>query len=180
MLIAIRGYRTTPGRVLWGRLTVAAAPGVGLLIYSTYVYDLTGNPLQWAEQHAAWGRVYRGLDALVADRIQYIQANGLYDYASTLGLDMINAFAVIFAIGSVWPVFRRFGAPYAAMVLLNVLVPLTVGGVLSMGRLTSTIFPMFLWLGAAIPARHRSSWFIGFAMLQALFAITFFTWRPLY
>jgi hypothetical protein len=180
VLIAIRGHRTTPGRVLGGRLVVAAAPGVGFLIYSAYVYYLTGNPLQWAAQHAAWGRVYRGLDALVVDRIQYIQANGLYDYASTLGLDMINALAVIFALGSVWPVFRRFGAPYAAMVLLNVLVPLTLGGVLSMGRLTSTIFPMFLWLGAAIPARHRSSWLIGFAMLQAVFAVTFFTWRPLY
>ena len=144
------------------------------------MYFLTGHPLQWAAQHAAFGRVYRSLDALVGDRIDYIQINGFYNYASVLSLDMINAIPVIFALGSVWPVYRRFGAPYAAMILLNVLLPLLMGGVLSMGRVTSTIFPIFLWLGAAVPSRHRPGWLMGFAMLQALCAIAFFTWRPLY
>lgn len=179
-MMAIRAYRTTPWSVLAMRLAAAAAPGVGLIVFSTYVYFLTGNPLQWAAQHAAWGRVYRGLDALVLDRVHYVQVNGLYDYASTLGLDMINALATIVALASAWPVFRRFGAPYAVMILLNVLVPLTMGGVLSMGRLTSTLFPAFLWLGAAVPVHHRTSWLLAFAMLQAVFAIAFFTWRPLY
>jgi hypothetical protein len=65
------------------------------------------------------------------------------------------------------------------MILLNVLLPLLMGGVLSMGRVTSVIFPIFLWLGAAIPAHHRSGWLVGFAMLQAVCAVAFFTWRPL-
>lgn len=179
-LMAIRGYRTASWDILAKRLTAAAAPGVGLIVFSAFVYFLTGNPLQWAQQHAAWGRVYRGLGALVFDRVHYVQINGLYDYVSTLGLDMVNAVATIFVLASVWPVFRRFGAPYAAMILLNTLVPLTMGGMLSMGRLTSTIFPTFLWLGAAVPVRHRTSWLLVFAMLQAVFAIAFFTWRPLY
>ena len=75
---------------------------------------------------------------------------------------------------------RRRDAEYAALIVVNVLPPLIFGGVLSMGRLTSVLFPTFLWLGAVIPANHRSSWLVGFAMLQALFAIAFFTWRPLY
>ena len=87
---------------------------------------------------------------------------------------------VIFMLGSVWPVYRRFGVPYVALILLNVLLPLTMGGLLSMGRVTSVIFPTFLWLGAVVPARHRTGWLVGFAMLQALCAIAFFTWRPLY
>ena len=97
-------------RTLAVRMAAAAAPGIGMLIYSTYIYFLTGNPLQWAAQNAAWGRVYRGLDTLVGDRIQYIQHNGLYDYASTQWLDMIQTIAVLFVLGSVWPVYRRFGA----------------------------------------------------------------------
>jgi hypothetical protein len=39
---------------------------------------------------------------------------------------------------------------------------------------------IFLWLGSAIEPRYRAGWLMMFAMLQALFAITFFTWRPLY
>lgn len=59
-------------------------------------------------------------------------------------------------------------------------VPLLAGGTLSLGRITSVLFPTFLWLGAVIPASHRSAWLIVFAMLQGLFAAAFFTWRPLY
>ena len=106
--------------------------------------------------------------------------HGLYNYASTLSLDVLNASAVVFALASVWPVYRRLGLPYAAMILVNVLLPLTFGGVLSMGRVTSVMFPSFLWLGASIPAAQRSGWLVGLAMLQALCAIAFFTWRPLY
>jgi hypothetical protein len=31
-----------------------------------------------------------------------------------------------------------------------------------------------------VPPRHRTAWLMGFAMLQGLGAIVFFTWRPLY
>jgi hypothetical protein len=51
---------------------------------------------------------------------------------------------------------------------------------LSMGRVTSILFPVFLWLGAAIPAHHRTAWMVLFASLQALVAMMFFTWRPMF
>ena len=93
---------------------------------------------------------------------------------------MMQAFAVIFVLVSVWPVFRRLGLAYAAMILVNVLPPLAMGGLLSMGRVTSVLFPTFLWLAAVIPPTHRFGWIALFAMMQALCAILFFTWRPLY
>lgn len=178
-IMAIRQLRS-PWRMVVARVAAASAPGVGMLIFSAYIYSLTGNPIQWATQHAAWGRVYRGLGSLVGDRIKYVEINGLYDYASTLSLDVLNASAVVFVLASIWPVYRRLGMPYAAMILVNVLLPLTFGGVLSMGRVTAVMFPAFLWLGASVPATHRGGWFIGLSMLQALCAIAFFTWRPLY
>jgi hypothetical protein len=190
LLIAIRplwaqGWRPTlPPAFGWPRLAdriaAAAAPGVGMLIYSTYIYFLTGNPLQWAAQNAAWGRVYRGLDTLVTERIHWIGQDGLYEYASTRTLDMLQAVAVVFALICVWPVFRRLGLAYATMILVNLIPPLAMGGLLSMGRVTSVLFPIFIWLAAAIPATHRFGWIAGFAMMQALCAIMFFTWRPLY
>ena len=76
--------------------------------------------------------------------------------------------------------YRRFGLPYAVFIILNLLPPMSAGGMLSMGRVTSVLFPVFLWLGAAVPAHQRTAWIVGFAMLQGLVAVMFFTWRPLY
>jgi len=168
----------------WSRLAArtaaAAAPGIGMLIYSTYIYFLTGNPLQWAVQNAAWGRVYRGLGTLIAQHGQRISDHGLYEYAATRTIDAIQVVAVLFMLVTVVPIYRRFGVPYAAMIVVNIIPPLLMGGLLSMGRLTSVLFPTFLWLGAAVPVTHRPSWLAVFAMLQALCAAVFFTWRPLY
>ena len=163
-----------------GRVGIAAMPGIGMLMYSAYIYTLTGDPLQWAKQNAAWGRVYRGLDAVVAERLLYVQHYGLYEYATSRSLDMLQGIAALFVLGSVWPVYRRFGLPYSVLLVVNVVMPLLMGGLLSMGRVTSVLFPTFMWLGAAVPAHHRVGWLIGFTLLQALAAIMFFTWRPLY
>ena len=182
-LIAIRPVwqgRAGDWRAVADRLAVAAAPGIGMLIYSTYVYALTGNPFQWAAQNAAWGRVYRPLDLFVEERVHWLQEHGFYDYASTRGDDMLQGLALLFVLASVWPVYRRFGLPYAALILVNIVPPLAMGGLLSMGRVTSVLFPRFLWLGAATPAHHRMGWLIAFTMLQALGAVSFFTWRGLY
>ena len=79
-----------------------------------------------------------------------------------------------------WPVYRRFGLPFAVFILITIVPPMSAGGMLSMGRVTSVLFPVFLWLGAAVPARHRVAWTCLFAVLQGFVAVMFFTWRPLY
>jgi hypothetical protein len=162
------------------RLAAAAAPGLGMLVYSTYILFLTGNPFQWAAQNLAWGREYRGLDTVVTDRVQFLSEHGLYDYASSQTIDMLWFLAAMFALAAVWPVYRRFGLPYAALILVTLLPPLAVGGVLSIGRVTAVLFPVFLWLAAVLAPPHRQAWIVGFACLQGLAAVLFFTWRPLF
>jgi hypothetical protein len=51
---------------------------------------------------------------------------------------------------------------------------------MSMGRITSVLFPMFIWLAAVVPARYRVGVMIAFATLQGFAAALFFTWRPLF
>lgn len=162
------------------RLAAASAPGLGMLAFSAFIYQLTGSAFKWTQLNLAWGRVYRSLDTIVSDRFDYIYAHGLYNYATTLTVDLMYAVAVLLALGAVWPVYRRFGAAYAVLILVTVLPPLSAGGMLSMGRVTSILFPVFLWLGAAIPAHHRTGWVVLFASLQAVVAMMFFTWRPLF
>ena len=189
-LLAVRplwasGWRPTwpPPMKLTGladRFATAALPGIGMLIYSTYIFFLTGNPFQWARQNAAWGRVYRPLDSLLGQHATWIESEGLYAYASGRTLDMLQALAVIFVLVSVWGVFRRLGFAYAMLIIINVLPPLMMGGLLSMGRVTSVLFPTFIWLAAVLPATQRYAWITVFATLQGLCALLFFTWYPLY
>jgi hypothetical protein len=162
------------------RLATAATPGIGMLCYSTFILFLTGSPFQWAAQNAAWGRTYRPLDTLVTDRVDYIAHYGLYGYAATQPLDMFYLASVLLTLGAVWPVYRRFGLPFAVLLIVNLLPPMMAGGLLSIGRITSTLFPTFLWLAAVVPARHQTAWTVGFGLLQGFAAVMFFTWRPLY
>jgi hypothetical protein len=49
-----------------------------------------------------------------------------------------------------------------------------------MGRLTSTLFPLFLSLAAVVPPRSVLAWAAGFGIGQGLCAALFFTWRELF
>jgi hypothetical protein len=101
------GLRTT--KRLMTSMLAASLPGVGVLLYSAYIWSLTGDPLSWAEGHIAWGRSYQGLWILVAERYQFLSEAGLYTYTSQWSADLIQLIGVVFALIPVWPVARRFG-----------------------------------------------------------------------
>lgn len=186
-IVALEGWmraRDRAHRSAWrdlaARLASAAMPGVGMVMYSAFIYLLTGHALAWAQGHAAWGRTYRGIDSLVTERYAYIAEYGVYGYAASLPIDVLNGVAAVFVLALAWPVTRRFGLAYGAFLLVNLLPPLFAGGLLSIGRMTAVLFPVFLWLGERIPARHRPAWVAVFAMGQGFNAALFFTWRPLF
>ena len=158
----------------------ASLPGVGMLVYSAYVWSLTGDPLTWAQGHVAWGRSYQGLSILVTERYRYLARSGLYAYTSQSGSDVIQVLGVLFVLAAMWPVARRFGLALALFIAINILPPLAAGGLLSAGRFSSVIFPAFIWLATVVPERHRSGWLTGFMALQALNAVMFFTWRQMF
>lgn len=179
---AVRDGRGTAG----GRwldlpaLAAAAAPGIGVLVYSAWLWWFTGDPLAWAEGHVAWGREYTGLGAVVTERYEVISRAGFFTYAANRPYDFLNALGVIFVVVSAWPVYRRLGLAYAIFILINILPPIAAGGLVSAGRFSSVLFPAFIWFATWVPERHRAGWIAAFAALQALDATLFYTWRPLY
>ena len=80
-------------------------------------------------QNAAWGRVYRGLDRSVTDRVGFIAANGLYSYASTQTIDFFYRWPWCWCWSRCGRCIRRFGAAYAALILITVLPPMAAGGI---------------------------------------------------
>lgn len=197
-LLAIAPWLPTANRQLPARLTggeradvrsiaravpallAAAMPGIAVLLYSAYMWQLTGDPLTWAEGHVAWGRSYQGLSIVVTDRFRYLSEAGLYGYTSNVPEDVLQALGVIFVLAAVWPVARRFGVAYALFILVNILPPMAAGQLLSAGRFSSVLFPAFVWFAAAIPARQWPGWVASFMAIQALNAALFYTWRPMF
>ena len=170
---------TTDHRPL-AAVLAAAMPGIGMLLYSLFIYDLTGDAFAWAKGHLAWGRQYGGLSNLFVNSYVYVSYFGLYAYTSSIPLDIMNAAPALFVFGMTWLVFRRFGLPYAVFLLINLVPPILVGGFLSVGRFTSVLFPAFLALALLVSVRVRPAWIAAFAMGQALNATLFFTWRELF
>jgi hypothetical protein len=66
------------------------------------------------------------------------------------------------------------------LVLVTVLPPLFAGGFLSMGRITSTLFPVFVYLGWRIPVARQPQVALFCMALQGMLAAMFFTWRPVF
>jgi hypothetical protein len=167
-------------RYLAGQLAAAAMPGIGVLLYSAFVWQLTGNPLAWAEGHIAWGRSYQGLSILITERYEYISQLGLYTYTAELPIDLLQGLGVVFVLFTLWGVFRRLGLAYAVFILVNILPPLAAGGLLSAGRFSAVLFPAFVSFAATVPERHRLAWTAAFMAVQALNAGLFYTWRGIY
>ena len=160
-------------------LAAAAAPGLGMLAFSTYVYSLTGDFFGWARMHEAWGRSYEGL-APVTRAYGWLVDEGLITVVQNVPYDTMNSLGIIFALAMLWPVLRRLGVAYGVFILINIVPPMLAGGVLSMGRLTATLFPIFLALAVVVPARAVPPLITAFAIAQGLAAVLFFTWRPLF
>jgi mannosyltransferase PIG-V len=173
--------RSRSGRPLTLRpMAAAAAPVAGVLIYSLYIWRLTGNPFAWAAGHAAWGRTYQGLSTLVTQRFRIITEGGLPAYVGHEPYDFLNGLGVLFVLAAVWPLARRFSLAYAVFILINILPPLSAGGLMSAGRFSSVLFPAFFWFASAVPAAHRIGWIAAFAAFEAFNAALFYTWRPLF
>lgn len=171
-------------RVIWAACLACVAPVLGVLAYCGFLYMTVGDPLAWLKGQAAWRRVFvgigPGLHALVFDRYNAIAEHGWYHYTSTNAYDFMYSLAALLALASIWPCTRRFGPAYGAFVAINVFPPLLMGGTMSMGRMTSVLFPVFLWIGAVLPPQYLSAWIAASCVLQGLIAVLFFTWRPVF
>jgi len=171
--------RGTLGSVATG-LVSAAMPGIAVLMYSAYIWHIADNPLAWAAGHAAWGREYRGFTTLISDRYAWLANEGVYAYTSQVPGDLLNALGAVFALVAALPVARRLGLAYAVFILVNILPPMAAGGMLSIGRVSSALFPAFIWFAMVIPVRHRTGWLATFMAVQAFNAALFYTWRELF
>jgi Mannosyltransferase (PIG-V) len=158
---------------LCGALVLVAA---GLGAYCLYVYDRTGNPLEWAS------RIERGWDYTPGGapwRAYAAPLQGLLSWSHAipdpaLPCDLLNGAAALLMVAAVPLVWARFGAGYALFVLVNLWVPLSSGALEGLGRYSAVLFPFFLWIGEQRHGAIRVSLLLAFAMFYVV-ALTMFT-----
>jgi hypothetical protein len=141
---------------------------------------VTGNPLEWLAAQSRWGRHVEGPLAAVQDLSTRIHEQGLAGFERWTG-DLLNALAAVFALATVAPIWRRYGAGDALFVAVAIGAPLVFGGLTSVARFTSVLFPVFVWLSAAAgPPRRQAALWVLFGAGEAIAAAMFYAWRPLF
>ena len=160
------------------RFLVAAMPGVAMLIFTAFLRWLTGFWFAWARIQGAWGREMGTRP--IAQGWEWLTTEGFMQVSRGVPFDVLNTLAIVFVILWLIPVFRRLGTAYGLFVLLNLVPPIFAGGALSMGRISSTLFPIFMVLAARLPRQTVPAWASAFAMMQGLVAALFFTWREMF
>jgi len=167
----------TPPRA--GDVAAALTPVIGMLIFSGYLYAMWGDPFVWARLHQAWGRTFQGFEPAITP-MQEMMTRGVGAYAGTAGYEVLHVLAFLLAAGLSVPIAWRMGVSYTLLILITIIPPLLAGGWLSMARITVVLFPLYVFLGMVVPAKHQTGLIIAFSVMQALGAALFFTWRPFY
>lgn len=181
-LMALDAWRRDDYRwsTLARALPVAACAGVGMLLFTGWLYLQTGEWFLWMKAHGAWGRQFSGVHVLAAQRWRDLVGLGLYGYSVVHAIELCNMAATFLVLGVSWPIGRRLGWAWSAFLLVTVLPPLFMGGFLSMGRVTSTMFPLFIYLGWRLRGMALQQALIAGVGLQVALAMMHFTWRQVF
>ena len=102
---AARRHGGAPGR---GRIASAcapafprswpsAAPGIGALLFSLFIYHLTGNPFEWAAIQERWGRTVSGGLHSIPGPFGYVAEHGLFEVPALEAPNSLNLAAAAFA-----------------------------------------------------------------------------------
>jgi len=156
---------------------------VGIISYSIFIYQLSGNPLEWAAAIRRWDyhpggnpglALIRLVEQLITRPYAYLAGGGMAPYDTLNG---VSAIAFISAVPFVW---MRLGAAYGLFMAANLWLPLSSGQYEGLGRYCSVLFPFFLWLAAVASRPVIVSVMIAFAMLYTLCMALFVNIHPLF
>ena len=159
----------------WTRTLAIVAPIAGMLVYSAYLKLAVGEAFAWVAGQAAWPTIAPWTKNAAASLLRPAEPISPWDVVVHVG----NAASIGIAIAGLLPLTRLLGVAYGLLVALSLLPPIARHGLVSLGRFTSVMFPLFVWLAAVIDGRGRRALVVAFAIGQAIAAALFFTWRPL-
>jgi hypothetical protein len=180
-LLVWQAWRHDPRQLRRGLIAVACVPA-GLAAYSAYNFALSGSFVEWYFSIQRWDytpgqsplSAFAAVLSGLADPYRYLTTEPLAPY------DVLNGLAATFGLLGIPLVWRRFGAPYALFVLLNLALPLSSGQFVGLGRYTAVLFPLFLWLATRRAEVTHLSVIAVSALLYMLCQALFVTLHPVF
>jgi hypothetical protein len=155
----------------------------GIGAYSLYVYQLSGNPFEWAASITRWGYHPGGRPWMMPVRLVGELLTHPYRYLSTDKMALYDTLygvtGILFA-GAIPFVWYRFGAAYGLFMLLNLWLPLSSGVFEGVGRYCSVLFPCFIWLASLRSRVFATPLVVFFALVYTLGLALFVTIHPLF
>jgi hypothetical protein len=169
-----RGDRAWNARRL-AALAAACAPLIGVAAFSAFLHVRFDDGLAWVHGQRAWGVPLLGLpSAPDPTRLPWQPRYPIEEVITWIG----NGFALGLAVAAILPVAGQLGAAYAIWIAVNIFPPVATHLLLSLGRFTSVLFPVFFWLAGYIRPRRLIPVVGAFAAAQIILAVWFFLWRP--
>ena len=142
------------------------APILGVMCFSAYLAWHVGDARAWFVNQAAWPDNF-------GQRLPPVPS-------APMDVSWIpNALSLALVAASLAPVTRLLGAAYGLFVAVGIAPPLLRHGLMSLGRFSSVMFPIFVWLAVRVQGRARTRLILAFAVGQAVLAALFFVWQPI-
>ena len=179
------GWQQSRGDARQRRRALAAVglAGAGLVIYSTYVYGLTGSFIEWYHSITRWqyvpgtdaGGIFAGLvRALLTRPYTYLTQEHAAPY------DLLNGGTGLLFLLAIPFVWRRLGGAYALLMLANLALPVSAGQFEGLGRYCAVLFPAFVWLATFRLPAVQTALTVGSAMLYVLCLALFVNLHPIF
>ena len=179
------GWQQTRGdrRQRWSAMAAVCLAAGGLVVYSAYVYRLTGSWIEWYHSITRWqydplmhaGGVFVGLlRALITRPYTYLTQEHAAPY------DLLNGGTGLMFLLATPFVWRRLGAAYGLLMLANLALPMSAGQFEGLGRYCAVLFPAFIWLATFRLPGVQTSITVIFAMMYVLCLALFVNIHPIF
>lgn len=159
LVIEVWTYRST---FSWRRIGPLLLIPLGTLSYFLYHLVRFGDALAWFHVESAWGRTFH----LNADHFSTLTRPAGINLSLDIGL-------AVFAIAVTMMVWKKLRPSYGVYMALTLLVALSTGTLMSIGRYILVLFPIFILLATY---RHRlivQGWMLLSGLLLALNILLF-------
>lgn len=136
-------------RTNWQGLAAICLSPLGLVAYILHLQVQVGHPLAFVlvQTSPDWGRSFRGFWRILYGSIEnFIRQPWLKGVELQQLVGVVDVGLSLLSLGTAVAVWRRFGAPYALLVIVGVLIPLSTSTA-SMSRYCLTLFPLFMLWG---------------------------------
>ncbi|KPJ72557.1 hypothetical protein AMJ48_03110 [Parcubacteria bacterium DG_74_1] len=135
---------------------------LGTFCFFLYHYFKFGNLLLFFEVQKSWGR------AFTIER-------GHFDFFSNPAIVnfCLDGFFVIFALAMAYFVFKKLRISYGLYMLITIIIALSTGTLMSIGRYILDLFPMYILLASIKNQYLKQAWVFASILFLAMYVILF-------